>query len=160
MASGNIGLPFATAVRQSNELDVMVLEASSFQLENHRAFRPHVSVWVEPQPQPSGPLSRYGGIPHGPSSGFSRIRHRRTTRWSTPGSILPPIAANQITFSAYVPDVDFSLRDGVIHYRNGPVLDQGKTRLAGVHNAENLMAALGAGLALGLDFERMAGAVR
>ena len=51
------------------------------------------------------------------------------------------------------------LRDGVIHYRNAPVLDQGKTRLAGIHNAENLMAALGAGVALGVDFDRMAAAV-
>ena len=39
------------------------------------------------------------------------------------------------------------------------MLDQRATRLAGIHNAENLMAALGVGLALGLDFERMAAAV-
>ena len=50
MASGNIGLPFATAVRQSNELDVMVLEVSSFQLETIDAFRPHVSVWLNLSP--------------------------------------------------------------------------------------------------------------
>jgi UDP-N-acetylmuramoylalanine--D-glutamate ligase len=72
---------------------------------------------------------------------------------------LPPIAARKITFSAYDPEADFTLRDGVIHYRNEPVLDQRKTRLAGIHNAENLMAALGVGLALGVDFERMAAAV-
>ena len=74
-------------------------------------------------------------------------------------SSLPPLAARKITFSAYVPDADFSLSDSVIHYRKEPVLDQRATRLAGIHNAENLMAALGVGLALGLDFERMAAAV-
>ena len=73
---------------------------------------------------------------------------------------LPSLAARHITFSAYVPDADFTLRDGIIHYRNEPVLDQRATKLPGVHNAENLMAAMGIGLALGLDFERMSGAVQ
>jgi UDP-N-acetylmuramoylalanine--D-glutamate ligase len=71
---------------------------------------------------------------------------------------LPPLAARKITFSAYTNDADFSLQDSIIHYRNEPVLDQRTTRLPGIHNAENLMAALGVGLALGVDFERMAAA--
>ena len=39
------------------------------------------------------------------------------------------------------------------------MLDQRATKLPGIHNAENLMAAMGIGLALGLDFEKMSGAV-
>ena len=48
---------------------------------------------------------------------------------------------------------------GVIFYQGEPVLDQRKTRLEGFHNAENLMAALGVGLALGVELETMAAAV-
>ena len=158
MASGNIGLPFATAVRQSHELDVMVLEVSSFQLETIHAFRPHVSVWLNFSPNH---LDRYRDMDEYRTAKLRIFANQTSEDYAVVNARenLPPIAARRITFSAYVPDADFSLRDGVIHYRNGPVLDQGKTRLAGIHNAENLMAALGAGLALGLDFERMAGAV-
>jgi UDP-N-acetylmuramoylalanine--D-glutamate ligase len=43
----------------------------------------------------------------------------------------------------------------VIHFQDKPVLKMSDTHLRGSHNAENLMAALGVGLARGLDFARM-----
>src|SRR6202012_4366753 len=49
-ASGNIGTAFSTAVRESAELDVMVLEVSSFQLENIVDFRPRISVHLNLTP--------------------------------------------------------------------------------------------------------------
>ena len=158
MASGNIGLPFATAVQQSNELDVMVLEVSSFQLETIDAFRPHVSVWLNLSPNH---LDRYSDMDEYRRAKLRIFANQTSEDYAVVNAreSLPPIAARPITFSAYVPNADFSLRGGVIHYRNEPVLDQGKTRLAGIHNAENLMAALGAGVALGLDFDKMAAAV-
>jgi UDP-N-acetylmuramoylalanine--D-glutamate ligase len=158
MASGNIGLPFATAVRQSNELDVMVLEVSSFQLETINAFRPHVSVWLNLSPNH---LDRYRDIDEYRRAKLRIFMNQTSEDYAVVNARenLPPIAARTITFSAYDPEADFTLCDGLIHYRNEPVLDQRKTRLAGIHNAENLMAALGVGLALGVDFERMAAAV-
>ncbi len=158
MASGNIGLPFATAVRQSNELDVMVLEVSSFQLETIDTFRPHVSVWLNFSPNH---LDRYRDMDEYRRAKLRIFMNQTSEDYAVVNAreSLPPIAARRITFSAYDPEADFTLRDGVIHYRNEPVLDQRKTRLAGIHNAENLMAALGVGLALGVDFERMAAAV-
>ncbi|MGB8464984.1 MAG: UDP-N-acetylmuramoyl-L-alanine--D-glutamate ligase [Terrimicrobiaceae bacterium] len=158
IASGNIGLPFATAVRQSNELDVMVLEVSSFQLESIDAFHPHVSVWLNLSPNH---LDRYRDLEEYRAAKLRIFMNQAPEDFAVINfrSSLPPLAARKITFSAYVPDADFSLSDSVIHYRKEPVLDQRATRLAGIHNAENLMAALGVGLALGLDFERMAAAV-
>ena len=158
IASGNIGLPFATAVRQSNELDVMVLEVSSFQLESINAFHPHVSVWLNLSPNH---LDRYRDMDEYRAAKLRIFMNQAPEDFAVVNirSSLPPMAPRKITFSAYVPDADFSLSDSVISYRNEPVLDQRATRLAGIHNAENLMAALGVGLALGLDFERMAAAV-
>jgi UDP-N-acetylmuramoylalanine--D-glutamate ligase len=158
IASGNIGLPFATAVRQSNQLDVMVLEVSSFQLESINAFHPHVSVWLNLSPNH---LDRYRDMDEYRAAKLRIFMNQAPEDFAVINfrSSLPQIAARKITFSAYVPDADFSLSGSVIHYRKEPVLDQRATRLAGVHNAENLMAALGVGLALGLDFERMAAAV-
>jgi UDP-N-acetylmuramoylalanine--D-glutamate ligase len=70
---------------------------------------------------------------------------------------LPPLKARTITFSAYTAGGDFDLRDGTIHFRGKPVMGMPETHLRGSHNAENLMAALGTGVAWGLDFARMRG---
>ena len=159
MASGNIGLPFATAVRQSHELDVMVLEVSSFQLETIDAFHPHVSVWLNLSPNH---LDRYRDMDEYRTAKLRIFLNQTADDFAVVNARenLPSLAARRITFSAYVADADFTLRDGIIHYHNKPVLDQRATKLPGVHNAENLMAAMGIGLALGLDFERMSGAVQ
>ena len=133
MASGNIGLPFATAVRRSHELDVMVLETSSFQLETIRHFRPHVAVWLNLSPNH---LDRYRDVEEYRTAKlriFEEQSPGRTSPWSTPASPLPPLAARRITFSAYTDQADFTLRDGVIHLlprfepRARPIPDQAST---------------------------------
>ncbi len=45
-AGGNLGPPFSSLVGRSRELDYVVVETSSFQLEEIRNFRPQVAVWV------------------------------------------------------------------------------------------------------------------
>ena len=158
MASGNIGLPFATAVRQSTELDVMILEVSSFQLETIDAFRPQVAVWLNFSPNH---LDRYRDLEDYRKAKLRVFMNQTPEDYAIVNARenLPPISARRITFSAYEPSADFTLRDGVIFYQGEPVLDQRKTRLEGFHNAENLMAALGVGLALGVELETMAAAV-
>src|ERR1700730_19089150 len=56
---------------------------------------------------------------------------------------LPPLAARQIRFSAYSKDSDLTLESDTIHFRGKPVLNIAETNLCGVHNAENLRAAVG-----------------
>jgi len=158
MASGNIGLPFATAVRQSNELDVMVLEVSSFQLETIKAFRPQVAAWLNLSPNH---LDRYRDVEEYREAKLRIFENQTAEDYVVVNAReeLPELKARRITFSAYTQDADFTLRDGIIYFRGERILDQSTTKLPGVHNAENLMAALGMGYALGLDFERMAAAV-
>ena len=159
MASGNIGLPFATAVRQSNELDVMVLEVSSFQLETIDTFRPHVSVWLNLSPNH---LDRYRDMDEYRRAKLRIFMNQTSEDYAVVNvrESLPPIAARTITFSAYDPEADFS-PCATASFTTGmsQCLIKRKTRLSGIHNAENLMAALGVGLALGVDFEKMAAAV-
>lgn len=158
MASGNIGLPFATAVRKSNELDVMVLEVSSFQLETTTAFHPRVAVWLNLSPNH---LDRYRDVEEYRTAKLRIFDRQTASDFAVVNARedLPPLAAKKITFSAYTQDADFTLKNGVIFYKGQPVLDQRQTKLPGIHNAENLMAALGIGFALNVDFERMAKAV-
>jgi UDP-N-acetylmuramoylalanine--D-glutamate ligase len=158
MASGNIGLPFAQAVRQSHELDVMVLETSSFQLETIQSFHPHVAAWLNFS---ANHLDRYRDV------GEYRAAKLRIFERQSAGDFavvnaresLPPLAARRITFSAHVDGADFTLAGTRICFRGEPVLDQARTRLPGIHNAENLMAALAIGHALDVEFDRMAAAV-
>jgi len=157
-ASGNIGIPFATMVHQSNELDVIVLEVSSFQLESTSTFRPHVAVWLNLSPNH---LDRYRDMKEYRDAKLRIFRRQTEEDFAVVNAQedLPPMAARRITFSAATDEADFTLRGTVIHFRGEPVLDQSKIQLQGLHNAENLMAALGVGVALGADLERMAAAV-
>lgn len=158
MASGNIGLPFAAAVRSSQELDVMVLEVSSFQLETIRTFRPHVSAWLNLSPNH---LDRYPGMREYRDAKL-RIFENQTpsdTAVVNAASELPALRARRLTFSASRPDADFTLDGTKILFAGRPLLDQAETQLRGVHNAENLMAALAIGHALDVEFDRMAAAV-
>jgi len=65
------------------------------------------------------------------------------------------LRAKTLSFSAYERGGDFELVDGVILFRGAPVLRMEDTQLRGLHNAENLMAALAAGHAWGLQWEAM-----
>ncbi len=158
MSSGNIGLPFATAVRSSHELDVMTLEVSSFQLETIRSFHPQVAVWLNLSPNH---LDRYPGMREYRDAKLRIFENQTAADIAVvnAASELPQLAARKITFSASHDGADFTLRGTEILFRGQPVLDQSETKLRGAHNAENLMAALAIGHALDVEFDIMAGAV-
>lgn len=156
VSAGNIGPAFSSEVKASGGLDVVTLEVSSFQLEEIRTFRPKISVWLNFAPDH---LDRYPSPKEYAAAKF-RIFENQTaedTAIVNRRDKLPPIAPERITFSAYEKGGDFSFADGVIAYRGEPVLALADTKLRGLHNVENLMAALGVGLAWGLAFEKMTG---
>ena len=158
MASGNIGLPFAKAVRQSQNLDVMVLEVSSFQLETVKSFHPKVATWLNFSPNH---LDRYASadeyrdaklrILENLTAEDTLVINAQSVPLSTPAKI--------ITFSAVKDEADFTLKNTTIHFHGNPVIDQETTHLHGIHNAENIMAALGIGMALHIDLTSMASAI-
>lgn len=154
LASGNIGPAFAATVRKSPDLDVMTLEVSSFQLEEIRTFRPHIAVWLNLTPDH---LDRYATIEDYRNAKLRIFENQTGEDFAVVNArdTLPPLKAKKITFSAYQSGADFELRDGVICYHGDPVLKMSDAKLRGLHNAENLMAALGTGVAQGLKFEEM-----
>jgi len=158
MSSGNIGLPFATAVRSSHELDVMILEVSSFQLETIRTFRPSVAVWLNLSPNH---LDRYPGMTEYRAAKLRIFENQLPDDVAIVNAVndLPPLAARTVTFSAARPDADFTLEGTTIYHEGSLVLDMARTALQGVHNAENLMAALAIGNALHIDLAELAEAV-
>ncbi|MCX6961798.1 MAG: UDP-N-acetylmuramoyl-L-alanine--D-glutamate ligase [Verrucomicrobia bacterium] len=158
MASGNIGLPFARAVRQSHELDVMILEVSSFQLETIRTFRPKVAAWLNLSPNH---LDRYPGVEEYRAAKLRIFENQTADDMIVVNALadLPPLPAKKITFSATHLEADFTLRGRKIFFQGRHLLDQSDTLLPGVHNAENIMAALGMGLGLNLDLDDLVQAI-
>jgi UDP-N-acetylmuramoylalanine--D-glutamate ligase len=155
MASGNIGLPFAEAVQRSGEMDVMVLEVSSFQLETIRDFRPKVAAWLNLSPNH---LDRYPGMVEYRAAKLRIFENQTSEDFAVVNAVndLPMLRARTSTFSASSERSDFTRRENSIFFHSEKVLDQADTRLPGVHNAENIMAALGIGQALGLEMHAMA----
>ena len=154
LAAGNIGPAFAARVKESANLDVMTLEVSSFQLETIREFRPAISVWLNFQ---ADHLDRYASMEEYYAAKI-RIFENQTAEDVAIVKLedkLPPLKAQPLTFSAYTHGGDLDLRDGVIHFHGKPVLRMQDTQLRGLHNAENLMAALAVGAVRGLDFTTM-----
>jgi UDP-N-acetylmuramoylalanine--D-glutamate ligase len=154
VACGNIGPAFSAKAQEGRSLDVMTVEISSFQLEEIRAFRPKIAVWLGFAPDH---LDRYPSIEAYFAAKVRIFENQTADDWAVVNfrDKLPSLKARKITFSAYAQGGDFDLRGSVIHHRGEPVLNMQATRLIGSHNAENIMAALGVGLALGLDFAAM-----
>ena len=144
MASGNIGTAFSDAVRGSKDLDVMVVEVSSFQLEHICDFRPRISVHLNLTPDH---LDRYKSMEEYEAAKWEIFRNQ------TPDDIaivnanlrLPPIRAKRVTISAAGDAADYQLIDGWLVARGEQVLEQSRTNLIGPHNAENMLAALAVG---------------
>jgi len=141
MASGNIGTAFSAAVRGSKDLDVMVVEVSSFQLEHICDFRPRVSVHLNLTPDH---LDRYKSMEEYEAAKWEIFRNQ------TPDDVaivnanlrLPPIRAKRVTISAAGDAADYQLIDGWLVAHGKQVLEQSRTNLIGPHNAENMLAAL------------------
>jgi UDP-N-acetylmuramoylalanine--D-glutamate ligase len=152
-ACGNIGTPFAEAVQRQEKFDVFTVEVSSFQLETITTFRPNVAVWLNFSPDH---LDRYRSLEEYRAAKLRIFENQEASDYAITNRAddLPPLAAQQIRFSAYAKDSDLTLESRMIHFRGRPILNIAETNLSGIHNIENLMAALGTAYALNLSWEK------
>ena len=159
VAGGNIGKPYSEIVQEGEPVDIITLEVSSFQLERIQKFRPAISVWLNLTPDH---LDRYANENEYRDAKLRIFENQTAEDWAVVNfrDQLPPLAAKRLTFSAYEVGADLHLQDEVIHYKDQPLLDPRETHLRGRHNTENLMAALGIGLARGLTPDQMGPGLR
>ena len=154
IACGNIGKPLSEVVRENQPFDVLTVEVSSFQLEAIRTFRPSISLWLNFAPDH---LDRYRSVSDYHAAKLRIFENQTESDLSVVNAIekLPAIRPRKITFSAYTDQADFRLSQGAIVYRGEAVLRLADTKLRALHNIENLMATLAAGMARGLPFSEM-----
>jgi UDP-N-acetylmuramoylalanine--D-glutamate ligase len=158
-ACGNIGTPMSELLCSGETYDLLVAEVSSFQLETIVTFRPKIALWLNLSPNH---LDRYPSMEEYRNAKLRIFENQQPEDWAVipSGADLPSLKARKITFSAEDSTADLSLREGRQIVHHGEVLlDLSRTRLQGPHNAANLMAAFGVGIALGSDLAAMAQAI-
>ncbi len=155
LAAGNIGLPYSSVVlnhEAQDDLDWVVLEVSSFQLETVEQFHPRVAVWLNLTPDH---LDRYPGMREYGAAKERIFENLTQEDWVVIRSKEQVASGFQqrLEFSSEVAEADFSLTaDDRVLFRGEEVFQMQGAVLQGVHNAENVMAALG--VAHGLDWPR------
>ena len=150
-ACGNYGTPFAEVVLQATPPAVVSLELSSFQLETIRTLHPVVAVWLNFAPDH---MDRYPTVDAYRAAKL-RIFENQTaadTAVVRLGEKLPALAAKVVTFSTTDESADWHSSGRTIEHGGDTWIDMDRdTSLRGLHNAENLMAAMASCHALGVS---------
>lgn len=164
VVAGNNNAPICTVTDKTRDLDFLVLEVNSFQLEHIKFFRPAVGVMLNVT---SDHADRYKDM-----DDYIRVKARlfanqQAFDWAIIQSevlaqlkvLKVEIPSKIITFSAYNRRADIYLDRGLIISRvdgwAGPLLNMDHCRLRGPHNAENLMATLAVGRVLRVPLDSM-----
>ena len=154
--------PVCSVIEMTKDLDYLILQIDSFQLEITEVLRPSVAVLTNLAPDH---LDRYGTAETYVRANARLFRNQQALDWAIVQSeslarlreLNLPMPAKVITFSADDRNADLYLDRGLLLSRipnwSGPLLDMQHCQLRGPHNAENLMAALAVGHLLRLPPE-------
>jgi UDP-N-acetylmuramoylalanine--D-glutamate ligase len=161
---GNIGTPLVSLIEGSGDDSWTVAELSSFQLETIKDFRPRVGIALNVTPNH---MDRYNFF-----SDYAAAKHRLFMNQTpedvavlnaddeTTASWAAGLSARVVLFStARELDEGLFLRDRDLVCRSGGtesvLTTRGEMTLRGLHNVQNVLAALAAGLACGAAPESM-----
>jgi UDP-N-acetylmuramoylalanine--D-glutamate ligase len=150
---GNYGKPLAEVVMEEPMPEVISLEASSFQLETIERFKPHVAVWLNFAPDH---MDRYPTV-----ESYHRAKLRIFENQDADcvavvrcGEKLPALSAKVVTFSTENETSDWTSNGITIEHAGQTMLHvEHDTCLRGLHNAENIMAAMAACSELGRSLD-------
>lgn len=166
---GNIGTSFASVATETADDCVIVAEISSFQLESMEEFHPEVSAILNLTPDH---LDRHGTFENYAMTKLS-ITDRQTADETCvinyDDEYLREISRNitpRICYFSLKEDLaeGIVLNGDVITYKKGgevtPIINRYDMNLLGDHNVENVMAACGIALAMGVDLDVIRETVR
>jgi len=158
---GNIGNPLINLVSDNKDVDLAVVEVSSFQLETVEAFHPRVAALLNITPDH---LDRHAGFEayvEAKARMFSRQGPEDTAILNAddPTVASMRISAKKLMFSrrGRVQDGAFIDRDTMMIVKEKRVIREwplSDITLVGAHNQENIMASILTGWALGADLDQ------
>jgi UDP-N-acetylmuramoylalanine--D-glutamate ligase len=157
---GNIGTPLTAHVAQGGRSDYVVAEVSSFQLDTISRFSPQVALILNLSPDHLDRYPDYGAYVRSKMRIFENQAHGQTLILNDDdkqlASVSPHGGVSVLRYGkekgarrhAYIDGNVIKTRVGGVE---GPSFSTHSFSLPGVHNLENLMAVILAGLALKLD---------
>ncbi|MBW1709180.1 MAG: UDP-N-acetylmuramoyl-L-alanine--D-glutamate ligase [Deltaproteobacteria bacterium] len=157
---GNLGNPLINLVNSEEAVDLAVVEVSSFQLESVESFHPQIAIHLNLTPDHLDRYDDFNAYAEAKARIFSRQGPDDTAVLNTDDGNVAEIKtqARRLMFSRKkkIEDGAF-IEDGKVFLaqqgRTIGVLALEETRLKGSHNQENIMAALLAAWAAGIDME-------
>ena len=162
--AGNVGrpvletLPESVSQRETQPLDVIVLELSSFQLETTSSLKLNAASILNIS---DDHVDRHGDMQHYTAAKQRIFSHCDTAVVWRGDYQVKPISAceNTITYGLDASDTGFGLSEGNITFDGEALLNSADIRLAGMHNILNVMASLALCQAFGAPLNKAALAV-
>ena len=167
-AAGNIGVPLSSEVQALTAEDLVVIEASSFQLETTAKFRPVVSVVLNLS---RDHLDRHGTMEAYRAAKMKICANQTSTDWivlnaldEDANAFADETQAKPVYFAdtaavevgTYVEAGQiFAKWEGESHW----ICDVGASPLPGTHNIQNILAAVAVGKIFGISPNRMRSAI-
>jgi UDP-N-acetylmuramoylalanine--D-glutamate ligase len=151
--AGNVGTPVASLVGAPVAPEVVICEASSFQLEDTLAFAPEAAVLLNLTPDH---LDRHGTFAAYREAKLRVFAHQAEADLAVvPIGLEPGGRARQVRFAppgghGNGHEADVTVAGDELLWRGEPVMAVADIRLRGAHNLENAMAATAVALARGL----------
>jgi len=147
--AGNIGTPLITKIDHIYDSSVVVLEVSSFQLEEIEQFRPHIAVLLNVTPDH---LDRYSSMGAYFSAKLNIFKNQLESDYLIINEDDPLLAGANSFRSQKIPfsigkklDGGYFISDKYVveNSQNGTgKISLGKNPLKGIHNLENLLASI------------------
>jgi UDP-N-acetylmuramoylalanine--D-glutamate ligase len=150
LVGGNIGTPLVSLLEQQQEVDYLVLEISSFQLDTAPHFHPQSAALLNITPDHLDRYPDYAAYVASKASLFRSMEPTETKVLNYDDTLVRPLGqglGNVLYFSGSKPLAEGAwLADGVIKVRLPRTPEQefplAEIRLKGAHNLENIMASL------------------
>jgi UDP-N-acetylmuramoylalanine--D-glutamate ligase len=149
-AAGNCGYPLSQAAAESSDLDCLVVEVSSFQLEQPGQFKPVAAAVLN---LTSDHQDRYADF-----SDYARTKMRLAELVGDPSRVIigssimelsefpewvAKLGAHPLTVDATNGDADYRLRpDGALVKNDVPLVHRDDLAVRGTHNVENVLVAI------------------
>jgi UDP-N-acetylmuramoylalanine--D-glutamate ligase len=154
VAAGNIGHPLSDAVEEVEEGTALVVEVSSFQLEDVTSFRPRVGVLLNIRPDH---LNRYASFEAYRRTKWNLFLHQEPEDWAVlPAGLEAPewIRSRRMPFGSSLEGTGCTVAEGwLVCRRSGReerIVALEELALPGPHNLENALAAAAAAVAFGI----------
>lgn len=143
LAVGNIGKALSSIVLDEASYDYLVVEVSSFQLETIQSFHPHVALYLNLTPDH---LDRYPSMQEYGDAKNRIFENQTSADFAILNSNLSSekTKAQKITFSGMDQGAFYRFENGSLYAGGEFLFSMKDCLLLGLHNVENMLAAIAA----------------